>query len=804
MHKFFFGVAAALAALLSSNAAGQGLEETFRTPPEEAKPLMIWEWMNGMASFEGITAELEAYKAAGIGGVQQFIVGGDMQSIVTNPANALYTDNWRALMRHALDECARLGLSFGTHNCPGWSSSGSPGLLPEYSMQDLVWSATPARGNGKEQAFTLPRPEVDPRWDYYRDVAVLAVPAEGVIPEESIHILTGRTAPDGSLTWTVPGGDWILYRFGHTTNGRENRSTAPEGGAGLECDKMSRVAVDHFWSLYPTELLRIAGDHVGKTFQRLEIDSYEVKGQSWTPRLPEEFRRRNGYDILPWLPVLAGRTVGSEARTAKFVADFGNTGQDLVAENYYGHLSELCHRHGLTLIAEPYGTGGSPFNPVNTDKVVPCLHPQDLVAAEFWTKPETWGWPEVPSVVAAARRSGFETVWAEAFTSITTQAWKDDPDSLKRVADKAFCLGINAFMLHAAAQNPWTNVTPGMTFGVWGTQWTPNQTWWKDGAPELLMYFRRCGALLRRGRYVDDFQSPVRSLTTSQKDLQWIHRRDGKDDWYFLCNRTDEPMVTVVSLDASGRVPEYWNPETVSIADAPAWFTQDGCTYVHLELGPGQSEFLVLRRPAADAGPGLGIHRPGIRRSRELTGPWTVRFPKGWDAPEELILPALTPWNESDIPGVKYFSGTARYEMHVPLDGIDPGRRYVLDLGRVCNLAVVRVNGTACPTLWRTPFRVDVTGLLRKGDNVLEIEVANLWVNRLVGDEQEPEDIRWATPGRRGGGSLMQEVPEWLRTGSPRPSQGRKAVTSYKFFQKDSPLLPSGLLGPVTLQEFDR
>ena len=170
-----------MAALLFPKASAQSLEETFRTPPEEAKPLMIWQWMDGMVTREGITADLEAYKAAGIGGVQQFLVGGDMQTLVKDPANAIGTDNWRSLMRFALDECARLGLSFGTHNCPGWSSSAFPTVRPEYSMQELVWSATPAGGNGQPQSFRLPRPEVDPQWDYYRDVAVLAVPAEGVI-----------------------------------------------------------------------------------------------------------------------------------------------------------------------------------------------------------------------------------------------------------------------------------------------------------------------------------------------------------------------------------------------------------------------------------------------------------------------------------------------------------------------------------------------------------------------------------------------------------------------------------------------
>ena len=795
----FLTAAAALAAFLFQPAAAQTLEESFRSPSRDEKPVMIWQWMDGLVTREGITADLEAYKAAGIGGVQQFLVGGP-QSLVKDTANAIGTDNWRSLMRFAIEECARLGLSFGTHNCPGWSSSAFPTVRPEYSMQSIVWSLTPASGG--KTGLRLPRPEVDPKWDYYRDIAVLAVPAEGDIPQDRIYRLSAQMRPDGTLDWTVPPGEWAIYRFGHTTNGKDNHGTAPEGGVGLECDKMSREALDHFWSLYPAQLLELADGYVGTTFTRLEIDSYEAGGQTWTPRLPEEFRARKGYDILPWLPVLAGRTVGDEAATARFNEDYVNTCQQLVAEYYYGHLSELCHRNGLFLLAEPYGTGrAEPFNPVDTDKVIPCLDAADPIAAEFWTRPN-WGWPELPGVVATSRRSGRETVWAEAFTCIPNGAWLDDPDDLKRVGDRAFCLGINAFMLHAAAQNPWPGVKPGMTFGVWGTQWTPGQTWWKDGAPELFGYFARCQALLRRGLFVDDFTSEERSLATDRPDLRWTHRREADTDLYFVSNASDEALQTVLSLAGSGRVPEIWDPEKIRIADAPSWLCAGGRTYLLLDLDPGQAAFIVLRRAAASEGPGLTVRHPRVLQRLPVGGPWTVRFPEGWGAPERITLDKLTPWNESDIDGVKYFSGTATYTTRFRLDRIEPGCRYVLDLGDVQNLAVVRVNGTACPTLWRPPFRTDISGLLRRGANVLEIDVTNLWVNRLAGDEREPEDIRYndSAGGSRMGGSLMLEVPDWLREGRPRPSQGRKTVVSYKIIRADTPLLPSGLLGPVSVE----
>ena len=801
--KSFFGAAAILAALLfPKSAAAQSLEASFLSPAQEFKPLIIWEWMDGYVSREGITADLEAYKAAGLGGVQQFIVGGGMQILMKNPANGIGTDNWRSLMQYTMDECARLGLTFGTHNCPGWSSSADPALLPEYSMQILVWSETQVAGNGREQALVLPRPEVDPQWDYYRDLTVVAVPAEGVIPADRIHVLTGALAGDGTLKWTVPEGDWTLYRFGYTTNGKDNHGTGPSGGIGLECDKMSREAVDHFWSLYPSEVLRLAGRHAGKTLVRFEVDSYEAGGQSWTPRLPEEFMQRCGYDILPWLPKFAGRTLVSDVATRHFWEDYTTTCQELVAVNYYGRLSERAHESGLVLLVEPYGTGGQPFNPIDTRKVSAALAPDDPIAAEFWTKPETWGWPEVPSVVAAARAAGHETILAEAFTCIPGYAWKDDPDGLKRVGDKAFCLGINGFMLHAAAQNPWPHVKPGMTFGMWGTQWTPGQTWWKDGAPALFAYFARCQALLQRGRYVDDFHSPARSLATDAAALQWIHRKDGDADIYFVANTADAPRQTVVSLAGEGRVPELWDAEKLTMKDAPAWHCSGGNTRIPLRLDAGQSLFIILRRDTVSTGPGLTLPGRTVLKERTVTGPWRVRFPEGWDAPAEITLNELSPWNESVIHGVKYFSGTARYVNTLRIKKLDAGTRYVLDLGEVKNLAVVRVNGKELPPLWRTPFRVDVSELLHKGDNLLEIDVTNLWVNRLVGDEFEPEDILWAEPSRSG--RFMQEEPAWLRNGTPRPSPGRKTVVSYNFFTKDEPLLRSGLLGPVVLQELSR
>ena len=157
-------------------------------------------------------------------------------------------------------------------------------------------------------------------------------------------------------------------------------------------------------------------------------------------------------------------------------------------------------------------------------------------------------------------------------------------------------------------------------------------------------------------------------------------------------------------------------------------------------------------------------------------------------------------------PGVKYYSGTVTYrkDVEVPAAFLSADRRVILDLGKVMNLAVVTVNGKKLGVTWYPPFRLDVTSALKAGANTVEIAVTNTWHNRLIGDEQEPLDVRWGVPkpGRPKQiiGEPLYEFPDWFLKGQPRPSQGRKCFVTYNYFTKDSPLLDAGLLGPVTLQ----
>jgi hypothetical protein len=184
-----------------------------------------------------------------------------------------------------------------------------------------------------------------------------------------------------------------------------------------------------------------------------------------------------------------------------------------------------------------------------------------------------------------------------------------------------------------------------------------------------------------------------------------------------------------------------------------------------------------------------------LPRPQKITGPWELRFAPSGGAPERVTLDKLSSWSEHSDPGVKYFSGTATYRktFNVPAELITKDRRLFLDLGAVQVMAEVKLNGQDLGILWKPPFRVDITDAAKPAENALEVKVVNLWVNRMIGDEQLPED------SQRNPNGTLKEWPQWLHEGKPSPA-GRYTFTSWRLWKKNSPLQESGLLGPVTLR----
>ena len=314
----------------------------------------------------------------------------------------------------------------------------------------------------------------------------------GAVQRREVIDLTSKLTADGKLNWQVPAGEWVVLRFGYTPTGAINHPATKEG-EGLECDKFSKAALDAHWAGFMQKVLDDLGPLAGKTLNTSLIDSYEVGGQNWNKYFRAEFQKRRGYDPLKFLPTFTGRVVDSPAVSERFLWDVRRTIADLFAENYFGHFAELCKQHGLMNAVEPY-TG--PFESMQSGA------PADVLMGEFWTGSQ--GHPSVKLAASIAHIYGKTIVGAESFTAGPEPGrWQNDPYQLKTLGDLMYCQGLNRYIFHRYAMQPWTNTWPGMTMGQWGFHFERTETWWHQGKP-WIDYISHCEFLLQQGRAVAD------------------------------------------------------------------------------------------------------------------------------------------------------------------------------------------------------------------------------------------------------------------------------------------------------------
>ena len=270
--------------------------------------------------------------------------------------------------------------------------------------------------------------------------------------------------------------------------------------------------------------------------------------------------------------------------------------------------------------------------------------------------------------------------------------------------------------------------------------------------------------LLKQMGIKDDFESDV--------PLRFIHRNEGGEDFYFIANGEAAAQSATCRFRVTGRQPEWWNPLTGERRGL-ANFTQRGSqTEVPIRLEPFESGFVVFRKSASQPSIVRGTNFPQSEMVTTLTSPWEVAFDPKWGGPERVVFPQLEDWTTRPEPGIRNYSGRATYKTTFDCDALDSDVRFFLSLGRVANIASIKLNGRDLGVVWCAPWRMAIpTELLRSRGNSLEVVVANLWINRLIGDSNLPEDKRLT----------------WI-TGNP--------------FHPDDPLLESGLLGPVSLQAF--
>ena len=301
---------------------------------------------------------------------------------------------------------------------------------------------------------------------------------------------------------------------------------------------------------------------------------------------------------------------------------------------------------------------------------------------------------------------------------------------------------------------------------------------------ELYPNYETTAELLKQLAVSKDFESPG--------PIRYTHRRTADLDIYFVANRTNQFVNTECVFRKKQGLPDLWDPITGEIHTLPECNWQNNYTSVPLQFEAYQSFFIVFDK---DKKENLKTTSPGNDFAKKslvtnIDGSWNVSFDPIWGGPKNVTFEKLEDWTQRAEQGIRYYSGIAVYSkiFDLPEKSIVENTELYLDLGEIKNMARIRLNGKNMGVVWTNPWRVNITNAVQQKGNHLEIEVANLWPNRLIGDEQLPDD-----------GIKDGKWPDWLLEGRPRTS-GRFTFTTKKYYKKDSPLTESGLIGPVTIQ----
>ena len=646
----------------------QGISTSYFKPTQEtAKSWVYWYWLKSAYSKEGITADLEAMKSAGLRGAYLMTIKGPTDPPLMDPPVLQLSKEFWDMVHWALTEADRLGLKIAFHPADGFAVAGGPWITPELSMQKVVWADTIISENDKK-SLKLPVPKH--YQSYYKDIATFAIPVDeafktsidiqpkittsnnetavfltdnskeetqfrlnevGWVQYEfeqpftckSIQIETkgnnyqahrllvevsddGKTFkslgrletprhgwqdtdafythsivpttakyfrfvynPEGTepgaedldaakwnqglkvakiilsneplidnyqgksgavwrvsslttenkitnedcvdaskminishfmdnkgvLDWEIPKGTWRILRFGHTSTGHENATGG--AGKGLEVDKFNPEAIRFQLDQWFGEMLRTAGPELAsKIVEILHMDSWECGSQNWSPVFRDEFKKRRGYDIVAYLPVMVGIPLNTIESSEQILYDVRKTISELIADNFFGTLADEAKNAGVKFSSENVA-------PTMTSDALLHFKYIDYPSGEFWFRSPTHDKPfDMLDAISGGHIYGKDIIQAEAFTQLRMD-WDEHPGNLKTLADRNYALGINRFFYHVFVHNPWLDRKPGMTLDPIGTFFQRDQTWWKPGKA-FFDYCKNVQFQLQKGHPVID------------------------------------------------------------------------------------------------------------------------------------------------------------------------------------------------------------------------------------------------------------------------------------------------------------
>jgi len=722
-----------------------------------------------------------------------------------------------------------------------------------------------------------------------------------VIGVKDVIDLSDKMLDNGTFNWTPPSGNWNIVRFGYSLTGHHNSPASPEA-TGLEVDKLNPKAVKAYFENYLDQYKNATGGLMGnkRGLQYVITDSWEAGVQNWTNNMMDEFAKRRGYSMLPWMPVLTGHIVKSAEESDHFLWDFRKTLSDLVAEYHYDQLTTLLHQRGMGRYSESHESGRAFIADGMEVK-----RTADVPMSAMWTPGNVSGTSDIRESASVAHLYGQNLVAAESLTA-SIGAWTFSPETLKPTADLELASGLNRFVIHTSVHQPTDDHIPGLGLGKYGQWFTRHETWAEEAKP-WTTYLSRSSYMLQQGKFIADViyfygednnitalfrnkapdvptgynfdyvnadallnllsvknnqlvtpsgmhykvlaldsnsmqmrlkvltkikdlvnagaivvgpkpigspslgddkgafnklvnelwgapntvksvgsgkvysgQSILQVMETlkvepdfeyakpqSNTELLFVHRQLPAREVYWINNRNDRIENVEVNFRQTGKNVEIWHPETGKVEQASYTF-EKGRTKVPLHLEPSDAVFVVFGENTTKTSRTLPL--PKETTLTTVEGSWNLKFQKERGAPAEITVDKLASWTDNADQGIKYFSGTGTYSktINVPTAWIKKDAQLWIDLGDVKNLAEVIVNGKSLGILWKKPFRVNVKSALKPGDNSLVIKVTDLWVNRLIGDLQ-PNVVKKYT------------------------------YTTMAFYKADSPLFPSGLIGPVRI-----
>jgi hypothetical protein len=517
------------------------LETDFRNPPHQAGVRCWWWWLNSNVTKEAITRDLEAMHGKGFSGAMIFDAGTELRwgpdkNVPNGPMFS--SPAWTELYLHALEEANRLGLELGLSIQSGWNLGG-PFVTLDDKAKQITWSEVQLEGPARiEQALPVPKTN----YNYYRDICVLAYPKKeahgesrrpishltaksgarelgGSAPDcrfllndnpdvegeedtllEDIIDITDRLSKDGTLRWKVPVGKWIILRLGYTPT-LAHVKTSSDNWKGHVIDYLSKDVFDRYWYKTVDPLLKKAGPLAGTVLKQLETDSWECGGMNWSTGFAEDFKQYCGYDIIKYLPVVAGKIIENRAHSNAFLADLRKTIAHCVSENHYRRFAEHAARYNMGIQPECSGPHAAPLDGITNYK-----H-SDIVMSEFWIpcphRPRPDNRFYLKQASSAAHIYGKQIVGAESFTSLRKPHWGVELwYDMKPHMDFEYCEGLNMIFFHTFTSSPQEMGIPGQEYFA-GTHVNPQVTWWDLSQP-FVDYMNRIQAVVQRGTFVAD------------------------------------------------------------------------------------------------------------------------------------------------------------------------------------------------------------------------------------------------------------------------------------------------------------